>query len=575
MQIRFSISLFIYMLLLLTGCKNTPCYEEELQCLDEALTHNDEWSARKEHSIKQLHDKLCMAAAPEERYWINKDLYLEFLEYDADSAGYYVAQNLQLARQLGKPEEEQRWRIEQALVLIQTGQLNEAEQVLNRIRQEGVFESKKAYFYAQVMYLNIAYSFYMEKFGTADRSRYFMQALQYRDSVLAYSEPGQRVYLNVEAWKSYDAHDYSQIMPLLKERADQPLMNNMPENAISAYILSQMYREEGNLDAYIYYLTRSCLAYVKSGNRNYATESLQQLSSVLSGLGDLDRAYTYMNYCSANIYQFKNRAQIVRISELQENIRKQYLAREQQHNRIIRMSLGGIVILTIGLGWAIFFILRQVKLLRQHGKMLQTYNTRLQESIHEKEALHEEQRRMNLHLQEANREQRALNERLSQSNRLLKEANVIKETYIGYVFTLCSDYMGKLNEFRKTANRKLKAGQLQDLEHFLTSTTLMQNELKGLYSTFDEIFLLLYPNFVKDLNTLLQPDKQIELKGEKQLNTDLRILALMSLGVTDTNKIADFLHCSIQSIYNSRRLVYSRLQVPVKEFKEKICSLGR
>lgn len=574
MQTRFPIPLFIYILLLLTGCKDTPSYEEELKRLDEALTHNDEWLARKERTIRQLRDKLGRAAAPEERYWINRDLYMEFLEYNADSAGYYAEQNLQLAQQLGKPDEAQRWHIEQALVLIQTGQLNEAEQVLGRIQQEGVFESKKAYFYAQVMNLNMTYSLYMEEYGTKDRSRYFMQALQYRDSVLAYSEPGQWIYLNVKAWESFDAHDYSQIMPLLKERADQPLMK-MPEDAISAYMLSQMYREEGNRDAYIYYLTRSCLAYVKSGNRNYTTESLQELSCVLSGLGDLDRAYTYINYCSANIYRFRNRAQIVRISKQQENIRKQYLARERRHDRIIRASLGGIALLTIGLGWAIFFILRQIKLLRRHSRTLQTYNTSLQESIHEKEAMHEEQRRMNLRLQEANREQRALNERLSQSNRLLKEANAVKETYIGYVFTLCSGYMGKLDEFRKTANRKLKTGQLQDLEHFLTSTTLMQDELKGFYHIFDEIFLLLYPGFVKDLNALLQPDKQIELKNENQLNTDLRILALMSLGITDANKIADFLHCSTQSVYNSRRQIYSCLQIPIKDFKDKIATLGR
>lgn len=265
----------------------------------------------------------------------------------------------------------------------------------------------------------------------------------------------------------------------------------------------------------------------------------------------------------------------MRISKRQEDIRKQYLAREHQHEQIIQLSLGGITLLTIGLGWAIFFIMRQMRLLRQHSKTLQTYNADLQKNIREKEALHQEQHRMSLRLQEANREFQALNERLSQSNRLLKEANAVKEAYIGYVFILCSDYMDKLDEFRKTISRKLKTGQLQELDQFLTSPTLIQNELKKLYQTFDEIFLLLYPDFVKDLNVLLQSDKQIELKSEKQLNTDLRILALMSLSITDANKISEFLHCSPQSVYNSRRMIYSRLQIPVKDFKDKIVTLGR
>lgn len=574
MQTRSLIPLFLYILLLLTGCKETPRYEKELQRLDEALERNDEWVARKERILKQLHDKLDRATVPEEHYWINKDLYMEYLEYDADSAGYYVEQNLRLARQLGKPDEEQRWRIEKASVLIQTGQLNEAAQILRHVHKEGLAQTTRLYYYAQMMRLNFAYSLYMEEVGTADRSNYFIQSLAYRDSAILCVTPQQPEYLNLKAWESFDSHNFSQIKPQLKERVDKEPMIT-PDYAISAYVLSNIYREEGCQDEYIYYLAHSCLAYVQSGNRNYASESLQDLSGVMRDLGDLNRAYTYINYCSANIYLFKNRAQIVRISQLQEDIRKQYLARERQHERIIQASLGGIILLAVGLGWAIFFILRQMKLLRQHSKTLQTYNTDLQITIREKETLHEEQRRMNLRLQEANHQQQALNEQLSQSNRLLKEANTVKEAYIGYVFTLCSDYMGKLEEFRKTVSRKLKTGQLQDLDHFLTSTTLMQNELKGLYRTFDEIFLLLYPDFIKDLNALLLPDKQMELKGENQLNTDLRILALMSLGITDANKIADFLHCSTQSVYNSRRMMYSRLQIPVKDFKDKIATMGR
>ena len=202
-------------------------------------------------------------------------------------------------------------------------------------------------------------------------------------------------------------------------------------------------------------------------------------------------------------------------------------------------------------------------------------NAALQTSLVEKEQLHAEQRRMNEELQQSNREQATLNERLSRTNALLQQANVVKEEYIGYAFSICADYMNKLDEFRKTVSRKLKTGQLKDLDHFLTSDTMMQGELKGFYRTFDEVFLFLFPTFVADLNALLLPDKQIELKDEAHLNTDLRIVALMSLGFTDANKIAEFLHCSTQSVYNSRRLTYGRLAIPLKEFKERVTTLGR
>ena len=563
-----------FVCLVLMGCRQTPRYERELERLDNALAHNEEWVMRKEHAIAQLRSKLANAVQDEERYWINKDLYREYLEFDADSAGYYVEQNITLAAQMGKPEDVELWRIERAMVLIQTGQLNEAEHVLKSIDRQALTERILPYYYARVMSLNHAYSIYIEDMGTEERSRYFAQALLYRDSVLLCMPPNDPQFLNIKAWDSFDAHDYGGIKQQLKERVDHSSLNT-PEDAISAYNLAAMCREDGNREDYIYYLVRSAIAYVQSGCRNYASESIQDLSKVMLDKGDLNRAYTYINYCSSNLYSFKNRAYIVRIARLQEDIRKQYLAREQQHEVLINGSLTAISVLLVGLLGAFCYICRQVRKLRLRGGQLKEANAALQTSLVEKEQLHAGQRRLNEELQRANHEQTELNERLSRTNALLKQANVVKEEYIGYAFSICADYMSKLDEFRKTVSRKLKTGQLKDLDHFLTSDTMMQGELKGFYRTFDEVFLFLFPNFVDDLNKLLLPDKQVELKDEVHLNTDLRIVALMSLGFTDANKIAEFLHCSTQSVYNSRRLTYGRLAIPLKEFKERVTTLGR
>ena len=563
-----------FICLVLIGCRQAPRYEKELERLDEALARNEEWVTRKEHAIAQLREKLARAVQDEERYWINKDLYREYLEFDADSAGYYVEQNIDLAARMGKPEDVQRWHIERAMVLIQTGQLNEAEHVLRSIDKKALPKRILPYYYARTMSLNHAYSIYIEDMGTEERSRYFNRALVYRDSVLLYMDPNDPQFLNIKAWDSFDAHDYADIKQLLRERVDHSPLNTS-EDAISAYNLSAMCREDGEQEDYIYYLVRSSIAYVQSGSRNYASESIQELSEVLLLRGDLSRAYTYINYCSSNIYSFKNRAYIVRIARLQEDIRKQYLAREQRHEVLINGSLSAISVLLIGLLGAFFYIYRQVRKLRLRGRQLKEANAALQTSLVEKEQLHAEQRRMNEELQQSNREQATLNERLSRTNALLQQANVVKEEYIGYAFSICADYMNKLDEFRKTVSRKLKTGQLKDLDHFLTSDTMMQGELKGFYRTFDEVFLFLFPTFVADLNALLLPDKQIELKDEAHLNTDLRIVALMSLGFTDANKIAEFLHCSTQSVYNSRRLMYGRLAIPLKEFKERVTRLGR
>ena len=283
-----------FICLVLIGCRQAPRYEKELERLDEALARNEEWVTRKEHAIAQLREKLARAVQDEERYWINKDLYREYLEFDADSAGYYVEQNIDLAARMGKPEDVQRWHIERAMVLIQTGQLNEAEHVLRSIDKKALPKRILPYYYARTMSLNHAYSIYIEDMGTEERSRYFNRALVYRDSVLLYMDPNDPQFLNIKAWDSFDAHDYADIKQLLRERVDHSPLNTS-EDAISAYNLSAMCREDGEQEDYIYYLVRSSIAYVQSGSRNYASESIQELSEVLLLRGDLSRAYTYIH----------------------------------------------------------------------------------------------------------------------------------------------------------------------------------------------------------------------------------------------------------------------------------------
>ncbi len=548
------LSLFCLLLsLLCMGCQDAPLYVEELKQLDDALANNQEWIARKERVIDELRDKLARTVSDEERYWINKDLYSEYLEFDADSAHYYVEQNVALAQLLDKPEEVQRWTIERAVVLIQTGQLREAELLLDAVSKEDMSEQVHSYYYAQMMRLHHAYSVYLENIGTAERSRHFAQALQYRDSVLRYAPANENEYLNIKAWNSFDGDNYASIKEQLINKMESSALNT-PEDAVSAYTLAHMCREDGQQEEFLFYLIQSAISYVRSGSRNYASESIQELSKAMLELGDLNRAYTYINYCANNIYSFKNRTQIVRMVQWQEEIQKQYFLRERSHEVFMKVSLGIITFLFVVLLLLTFYIYKQMSRLRMQDKKLQTVNT---------------------DLQNAYQVQKALNEQLRQSNELLKRANVLKENYIGYAFSICSNYMNKLDEFRKAAGRKLKTGQLNDLNHFLMSDNIMRTELKGFHQTFDEVFLFLYPNFITDLNKLLVSEMQFKLKDEKHLNTDLRIVALMSLGFTDANKIAEFLHCTVQSIYNCRRSLYSRLTISVKEFKDRVTTLGR
>ena len=149
------------------------------------------------------------------------------------------------------------------------------------------------------------------------------------------------------------------------------------------------------------------------------------------------------------------------------------------------------------------------------------------------------------------------------------------ERYIADIFSMCSDYINKIDDFRKKINRMIIAGRLEEVRDITKSTELSTSEIKELYAIFDEIFLKIYPDFVADFNTLLRPEEQIHLRKGELLNTELRIYALVRLGISDSVKIAKFLHCSVQTVYNTRQRVRNKAIIPKERFAETVKSLGK
>ena len=141
-------------------------------------------------------------------------------------------------------------------------------------------------------------------------------------------------------------------------------------------------------------------------------------------------------------------------------------------------------------------------------------------------------------------------------------------------FTICSNYIGKLEELKKNIHLKVVTKKYKEIEAS-TANFDMKDELKEFYQSFDSVFLHLYPTFVNDFNSLLQEDKRISLREGELLNTELRIYALVRLGITDSVKIAEFLHCSPQTVYNNRFRVRSKAIIPKEDFAETVRTLGK
>jgi hypothetical protein len=181
---------------------------------------------------------------------------------------------------------------------------------------------------------------------------------------------------------------------------------------------------------------------------------------------------------------------------------------------------------------------------------------------------------LNEELQQSNSQLSATNEQFAVLNSKLKEANSVKDEYIGRFLSLCAQYVDKLDNYRKMVNKKMKNKELDELFRISKSTELKEQEIEELNQNFDSVFLHLFPNFIDDFNALLVPEAQIHPKEENRLTTDLRIFALIRLGIEDSSKIAEFLHYSVNTVYNYRARIKNGAVGNRETFERQVEELG-
>ena len=177
-------------------------------------------------------------------------------------------------------------------------------------------------------------------------------------------------------------------------------------------------------------------------------------------------------------------------------------------------------------------------------------------------------------LSDTNEKLARLNEELGEKNEQLSDSNAVKVQYIARFFDLCSMYIDKMDDYRKSLKKLAQDRKFEDLYKRLKSTSMLEEEQEELYKNFDAIFLNLYPSFVEDFNALLTEDERIVLKQEDLLNKELRIYALLRLGITDSVKIASFLRCSLSTVYNYRTKVRNKAAISREEFEKKVMKIG-
>lgn len=535
-----------------------------LHSLDSLLEQQDLFVRVKEERIKQLKMQYSRVKDVKELYAMNRMVYLEYRVYDADSALHYINKNIQLAQQTNNRTWEVVSLLEQSFVLTSSGLLTEALKAVSDIQPEELPQNLRSEYFGRLCTLYSRLRDYSSENSQLSEHYNNLQKA-FRDSVYLTATPDELRYWNCRAWLYLGTPEIEPVKQAFEENK-QTLSNDSRKYSIATYNLSAIYRSENNESKYLENLILSAMADIRSANGDIG--SLQEIAEYLFKHGEIDRAYNYILYCSQKAMLFHNRVRIVKMSHLQNQIYKAYQEQSRTQQKRLQASLIAVSFLFLVLIGAFLFIRKQMRRLKEANLKLDSTNQKLSVNMDALSTAHQR-------LEEVNMQLKDLNTQLQEVNDQLRESNYVKEEYIGYVFNICSTYISKLEEFRKNINRKLKVGQIEDVKAMTDSSATASNELKEFYQNFDTIFLHLYPDFVSDFNALLLPEERIELKEGELLNTELRIHALIRLGITDSVKIADFLHCSAQTVYNNRLRTRNKSIIPKEDFINAVKKLGK
>ena len=325
-----------------------------------------------------------------------------------------------------------------------------------------------------------------------------------------------------------------QAIPILNKVLTSPL--DIQEKAYAYYTLSLAYEAKKDTDMEIYYLAQTALIDLNASVREYA--ALQKLARLVYQQGDPERAYNYVSCSMKDAVACNARLRFLEVPEFYPIIDKAYSdkkAQEKRLGRILTLSITGLAVYLILLAFYLYHGLRKLSLMRKN-------------------------------LSKSNKELVALNQQLQQTGK-------IKEVYIARYLDRCVSYLDKLEQYRRSLEKLAMASRIEDLFKAIRSADFLREERKNFYNEFDKSFLELFPNFIHDFNNLLNEDGKIEPKPGEILNTELRIFALIRLGVTDANRIAHFLGYSLATVYNYRSKIRNRAKGDKDNFEQEVMRL--
>ena len=524
--------------------------------LDAAIDSADIFLQRKLDRIDSLKLRYQAAQTDMDKFTAATKVYEEYVPFENDSAIAYQYVCIDLAEAMGRQDLKAEATAELAYQLAISGFYSEAKIHYDEIPEQYLKGSLLNTSLSGINYLYGELGFYSHD---PRLSQLFLQrADSIRGGLLAQMDTTSLSWITLRTMMLNNQNKVQEALPY----SDRWLQMCQPDTrgyAIMAFYRSEIYRKLGDVEMQRYWLVQAALVDIRNAIMDQG--ALWSLANLLIlEDDDLERAYRYIGFSWKCLTRFSTHMRSWLVAPVVDRINAKYKERLQTANERLRWTLMLISLLLVGLLMLLAYVMRKRRQLTGARNELKLAN--------------EELKGANTLLSETNEQLSDANEQLRQAIIHLNDSNRVKDEYIGKFLSICSEYIDKLDNYRIKVNRKLKANQYQDLMRMTGSEQLKEDELKELFDNFDAVFMHLFPTFIDEFNALLRPEERIVPSGKSLLNTDLRIFALIRLGIDESSRIAEFLHYSPNSIYAYRARIKNKAAGNRDEFENQVKEIG-
>lgn len=520
-----------------------------LERLDETLEMKETYQGYFKERIAVLNDVLAEQNDPDQIYNIRKRLALAYKPNSFDSTLNFLLSNRALAASEGDRLKEMETDFMLVEAYTKAGYHIEASEILGGYSAESVPEEMLQAYYSAAHCFNgetMAYTSsdatYAEKEARRDH---------FRTLVLQMIEEGTLYWYDLKREEAEASGDVLKSREYARKMIECTEVNT-PDYARAAYFYAHTFRKEPQNPERQEWLIRSAIADVMCATNDYA--SLNEISRMLFERGDIDRAFKYLaDHCMTDALAYNGKLRAWQISQFFPEIERAYQAKHARQTR----RMAGVMAVAVGL--LIILLLLMIFIFKRQ-QILDSMRRKLQESY--------------LQIDERNRDLVSINSRLVSLNAQIQEADKVKQEYIALFLSILSENISKTRQYRNHVLKSIRQGKTQMLVEEIENLPSLDDDILEFYKMFDETFVNLYPDFVERFNGLLADGAAIVPKGDDILTPELRIFALIKLGITDSSKIASLLHYSANTIYNYRAKIKNKARGSRDEFEAAVRNIG-